>query len=66
MGAYKGIMKFGTNVQKGLLAGLGAYGTLKAGAAAASEIYTAGRGLFMAANALRGPVAVAGAAMLAI
>ncbi len=66
MGAYKGIMKFGTNVQKGLLAGLGTYGLMKSTGAAASEIYTAGRGLFMAANALRGPAAVAGAAMLAI
>ena len=63
MGAYKGMMKFGNNAYKGMLGGLAAYGTLRGAIAAGSEIYTAGRGLYMAAQTVA-PI-VGAAAMIA-
>ena len=61
--AYRGMMKFGANAYQGLLGGLAAYGTMRGAVAAGSEIYTAGRGLYMAAGAV---APIAAAAMLAV
>ena len=64
MGAYKGIMKFGTQAYNGLLGGLALYGTARGAISAGHEILAVGRGLY-AARAAIAPVA-AGAAMLAV